>query len=57
MIFLKTPNIISSKQENAQVVLMKLDDFFAFHKVFTFRELANTISDVKHSPVKNSTLY
>lgn len=36
---------------------MKLDDFFALHKVFTLRELANTLSSSKGAPVKSSTLY
>lgn len=36
---------------------MKLDDFFALHKVFTLRELANTLSSSKDASVKSSTLY
>lgn len=36
---------------------MKLDDFFALYKVFTLRELANSLSSSKDAPVKNSTLY
>lgn len=36
---------------------MKLDDFFALYKVFTFKELELNISSNKDSPIQNSTLY
>lgn len=36
---------------------MKLDDFFALHKVFTFKELELNLSSNQDSSVKNSTLY
>lgn len=36
---------------------MKLDDFFALHKVFTFKELELSLSSNKDSSVKSSTLY
>jgi predicted transcriptional regulator of viral defense system len=54
---LKTPTTISSNQEIFQVKFMKLDDFFALHKVFNIKELANALSMSKGSSVKNSTLY
>ena len=36
---------------------MKLDDFFALYKVFTFKELELSLSSDQDSSVKNSTLY
>jgi len=36
---------------------MKLDDFFALHRVFTFNELANELSKNRKSSAKSSTLY
>lgn len=54
---MKPPNFISRNQEKNQVTLMRLDIFFAAHKVFTLKELANTLSISKNSSVKNSTLY
>lgn len=36
---------------------MKLDDFFALHKVFTLKEIDSSLSSSKDSPVKSSTLY
>lgn len=36
---------------------MKLDDFFELYKIFTLKELANTLSISKGFPVKSSTLY
>ena len=57
MYFLQTPNIISSNQEWDQVSFMKLDDFFALHKVFTFKELASALSSKQGSSVRSSTLH
>lgn len=36
---------------------MKLDDFFALHKVFTFKDLELSLSSNEDSSVKSSTLY
>lgn len=36
---------------------MKLDDFFALHKVFTFKELEHNLPSSQDSSAKNSTLY
>jgi predicted transcriptional regulator of viral defense system len=36
---------------------MKLDDFFALHKVFTFKELERNLPSNQDSSTKNSTLY
>ncbi len=36
---------------------MKLDDFFALHKVFTFKEIELSLSSDVGSSTKNSTLY
>jgi len=36
---------------------MKLDDFFALHKVFTFREFELSLAVGQHPPSKSSTLY
>jgi len=36
---------------------MKLDDFFALHKVFTFKEFELNLSNGQGSPSKSSTLY
>jgi len=36
---------------------MKLNDFFALHKVFTLKELKHSLSKNTHTPVKSSTLH
>ena len=36
---------------------MKLDDFFAIHKAFTFKEIESNLSNNQDSSVKSSTLY
>ena len=36
---------------------MKLDDFFAINKVFTFKEIESNLSNDQHPSVNSSTLY
>jgi hypothetical protein len=36
---------------------VKLDDFFALYKVFTFKDLELNLSSSKDSPAQTSTLY